>query len=238
MPVDRLTLITEEAGNGSKVAFDANIKIFAETDLVVRKKSAAGVYTDDLVLNTDYTVEFDTEEETVTVTYTVAPVGSGGGSFIARSTPLDQETELPREGSMPSKSVQNMIDRLTLQVQELSERLDRAAVQPQAPSSPEGIVIDPPEDRRGLIYEEQDDGSFLIVNTESDPDEVLEDAAASATAAAASAATAAAAVATVYASGTFASRPAAPASLYWYYSTDLGSLEIYVPAAARWFLIG
>lgn len=151
MPVNRLTLIIEEAGNGIKVAFDANIKIFAAIDLVVKKKAANGTYGVTLVLNTDYTVEFDTEEETVTVTYTVAPV-AGGGSFIARSTALNQGTELPREGTFPAKAMQNALDRLTLQVQELSERIDRAALQPQFPSFPDGIIIDAPVTGQNLRW--------------------------------------------------------------------------------------
>lgn len=39
-------------------------------------------------------------------------------------------------------------------------------------------------------------------------------------------------------SGAYASRPAAPALPVYYYSTDRGSYEKWVPAAQRWFLLG
>ncbi len=129
MSVTSTIAVVETAGNGSLLAFDFNFKIFSSSDLVVKKKSAAGVYTDPLILGTDYTVVFDTDAETGTVTFTVAPV-SGGAANIARSSGLVQNTVWPREGVTPAKTLENAIDRLVLLVQELTARVDGNIVVP------------------------------------------------------------------------------------------------------------
>lgn len=145
MSVTNTTTLVATAGDGAETEFDFAFKIFAETDLVVYKKSAAGVYTLQ-TLTTNYTVEFDTEAETGTVTFLVAPVGSGGGALILRATSETQDTSFPREGLTPSKTIENAIDKLTLLVQEMQERLDRAPLQPAYPPNPAAIIVEAPED--------------------------------------------------------------------------------------------
>lgn len=221
MSVTSETLATEQAGNGSKVAFDFSFKILAESDLVVYKKSAAGVYTLQ-TLNTHYTVEFDSDAETGTVTFTTAPVSSGAAAII-RSTEQTQDNVLPRESPMPEETIEEMVDRLTLIVQELQEKLDRAPLQPIVPINPDTIAIDPPEERKALVYEEQDDGTWAIVPSEYDPDTLYNQSAV---------------LAPSYAEGLAADRPAAPTVRTMYYSTDLDSLELYIPTSGHWRLIG
>ena len=41
-----------------------------------------------------------------------------------------------------------------------------------------------------------------------------------------------------YGSGTYAAKEADPGKWLYYYSTDMGQLELWVPQAARWFLVG
>jgi hypothetical protein len=108
-----------QAGNGATVAFNFSFKILATTDLVVAKTDAAGNSSGTLVLGTDYTVTFDPIAETGTVTYTVAPV-SGGFSNISRSSNDQQQTSLPRDGVMPAKTVETMLDKLTMLMQEIA----------------------------------------------------------------------------------------------------------------------
>ena len=243
MTVANTDLVIEEAGNGVKVAFDFAFKIFASSDLTVRKKSAAGVYTDPLVENTDYTVEFDTEAETGTVTYIVAPVGAGGGSYIKRDSGFTQESAFPREGVTPARTLENALDRLVLEVQELKERLDRAAVQLAYPSVPGQVIIDAPEDGQALNYSLDDDGIFHIIPADTDSADLTAaaDAAVAAAASAVSAAAAAVAAAALLSgsSGLYSARPAAPSSVTYYVSTDRENMiELWVPAAAKWVLIG
>lgn len=127
MSVTSTTNVIEEAGNGSKVAFDFNFKIFAETDLIVRKKLANNTYTNALVLNVDYTVSFDSDAETGTVTYTTAPV-NGGASNIQRSMTQQQTATWPREGITPAATIENAVDKLTMMVQDVSAQVDEAVV--------------------------------------------------------------------------------------------------------------
>jgi hypothetical protein len=244
MSATTTTIQVEQAGNGTKVAFDFAFKILAATDLVVRKKSALGVYTAALTLNADYTVAFDSAAQTGTVTYTVAPV-SGGASNILRASDLTQASVLPVEGTMPAKTVETMSDKLALAIQELKAGLALAPAFAPVPMSRPALYVDTPSDTKGLKWQLNGDGSYMIINTVLDPDVSQAAAAASAVAAAASAASAAAALASATAlvaalvpSGLYAARPVAPTLGTYYYSTDRDSLELWVPIAGRWFLLG
>lgn len=115
----------KQSGNGVAVAFDFAFKILAASDLVVTKFDANNNQGVPLILGTDYTVVFDPIAETGTVTYTVAPV-SGGASNIARVSDNTQQTSLPREGPMPAKTVETMIDKLTMLLQENQAAIDAA----------------------------------------------------------------------------------------------------------------
>lgn len=108
----------QQLGNGVIVAFNFNFKILAATDLVVSKVNASGVSSGTLVLGSDYTVVFDPVAENGTVTYTVPPV-NGGYSLIQRVSNDQQQTRLPREGLMPATTVETMIDKVALRLQEI-----------------------------------------------------------------------------------------------------------------------
>lgn len=241
----------EQSGNGVKVAFDFAFKILASTDLVVRKKAADGTYSDPLTLGVDYTVAFDTVAETGTVTFTVAPV-TGGASNIQRSSDETQGTVYPREGNLPAKTTETALDKLTLIAQELNYLVTkRAPLYAAVPLNPAPIIIETPEDTKGLKWQDNGDGTFSIISTTLDPDVSQAAAAASAVAAAASAvaaaasATAAAASAALAAlanvnalSGLVSARPAAPTVFTFYTSTDSGQVEMYSPALGSWTLVG
>lgn len=107
----------KQAGNGIAVSFSFSFKILAVTDIVASKIDANGNVALG-VLGVDYTVAFDPIAETGTVTYTLAPV-SGGFSLIARDSDNQQESSLPREGLMPAKTVETMVDKAMMLVQEL-----------------------------------------------------------------------------------------------------------------------
>lgn len=246
--------VSVQAGNGAKVAFDGTWKIFATTDLTVYKVGATGTYT--LCTNvTDYAVTFDTDAETWTVTFVVAPVSSGYAVIFGDAMTFDQASSLPREGVTPAATLKNAIDKLTVLVQQVRDKADRAVLQPLTPANPEPIDIDPLTDRRALIAQDNGDNTWTIIPSTYDPDEQYPlaqaqaaiataqaaVATAQAVAAAASAVAAAASAALVtnaIGSGLYAARPAAPTSIAFYHSTDRDSLELWIPSAARWYLIG
>jgi len=203
------TRIAKTAGNGVTTAFDFAFKIFAATDLTCFKISAAGVYTLG-VLNVDYTVAFNTDAETGTVTWTVAPVTNGFSVIIGDVIPQTQATAFPREGITPAASIKNAYDKLTLLVQQLTERVSRAALQPLTPVNPTAIDIDVPVNAKGLKWVFTG-GRWHIASTTADIDTAVSAAAASAAAAAASATAAAASATSAAASATSAGVSAASA---------------------------
>lgn len=254
MTVATTTPYDSEVGDGIKTAFDFAFKIYAATDLVIWKETAAGVYTQQTIVP-DWTgdpeavpdpntcwVEFDTENETGTVHYSSA-VASTLHSYITRASSAVQGSALPTDDPMKNKTVENMADKLTLMVQEVKAQIARAALSPETTVPPAEIVISAPVDGMALKWVLGDDGKwYLTASTVSidDLEAALALASASAIAAANSAAAAAASAAEAAAetSGPLASRPAAPTTCQQYWATDAEQLFKYSVAAGRWFMIG
>lgn len=232
--------ISVEAGDSSETDFDFQFKILAKTDLKCGKISAAGVYAEKVV-DVDYTVTFDSEAATGTVSWVVPPVTGGYSVIEGSEMPNTQGVIFTRAGVTPSRTTKSVADKLTILIQQLSDVLfDRAILRSATLDMVDREVIEVselPVDRKAMIYERNDaaDGWNIVPSTY-DPDTQVAAAAASAAAAAASAA-AASLVATTT-SGLYSARPVAPAVRTEYYSTDRDSLELWIPAAARWFLIG
>lgn len=120
MSVQQTAIQVETASNGSNTAFSFSFKIFASTDLLVYTKPTGGSYTLK-TLNSDYTVAFDSDAETGTVTFGSAP--ATGTVKIKRSLGLTQATVFPREGALPSGDIEDALDRVTLLAQELGARI-------------------------------------------------------------------------------------------------------------------
>lgn len=118
MAVNSIYAPVQQAGNGVTVTFGFAFKIFAATDLDVYAIDATGVQGPLLTYNIDYTVTFDSELETGSVTYVVPPV-NGGASLIERDSDETQGTRWPRENVTPAKAIENAVDKLTMLVQEL-----------------------------------------------------------------------------------------------------------------------
>lgn len=210
MAVDNPLVPIEEAGNDVKVDYDFAFKIFAETDIVAYKKSAAGVYTLG-VLNTDYTVAFDSDAETGTVTWVTAPV-TGGGSAITRASAQTQATVFPRVAPAPAKNIENALDKLTLHVQELDERVDRSLLQPAVPFAPTAIEVEAPVASRIVAWNADADALVSTSKTLTTFQTDVDDTAAAAVAAAASAAAASSSASSASSSASAAASSASGAS--------------------------
>lgn len=207
--------ISKQAGNSILLAFDFSFKIFAKTDLACYKVSAAGVYTLGVV-DVDYTVSFDIAASTGTVTWSVAPVTGGFSVIIGNALPMTQTATIPREGPTPAATQKNMVDKLTLLVQQLSERVDRALLQPLTPVNPTALSIEAPVASRIVAWDSDAD---TLVNTsktlstfQTDVDNTAANAAASAASASASATSATAAASSASAASTSASNASTSAS--------------------------
>jgi hypothetical protein len=108
----------------------------ATSDLLVVRTDTAGVDTT-LVLTTDYSVSLNSDQTNSpggTVTLAVAPA-TGFQLSILRNVSLTQGTSLPNQGAWYPKVVENALDKLTMIVQQLGEKINRAVVA--------GVTIDP-----------------------------------------------------------------------------------------------
>ena len=252
MSVATTTPYSSALGDGVKTAFDFAFKIFSTADLIVRKETAAGVYTTQTIVP-DWTeseetpaentcwVEFDTDAETGTVHYSSA-VATGLHSLVERTSSQVQASDFPANDPMKFLAMENALDKLTLMVQELKALTDRAPKQESTSLPFTDYIISTPVDGKVLYWNEVD-GKFYLTSSTVDPEDLSEAVAeaqlyAAQAVAAAAAAAASAAEAIAETSGALADRPAAPAVCQQYWASDIQQLFRYSVAAGQWFLIG
>lgn len=117
-------------GNGATTSFPFTFKVFAASDIAVTIANSLGVETA-LVLNTDYSVTLNPNQETSpggTVTYPLSgsPLPVGSRLTIVGDLPYDQPLDLPSGGNYSPLALENQLDRATMQIQQLQENLGRA----------------------------------------------------------------------------------------------------------------
>jgi len=111
-------------GNGSTTVFAYNFKIFAQTDLSVILRSAAGTETVQQ-LTTNYTVSGVGEASGGNVTMGTAPA-SGTTLTILRVQPNLQGLDLVPNDPFPAGSMEDALDKLTFMVQTHDEEIGRS----------------------------------------------------------------------------------------------------------------
>lgn len=114
-------------GNGVTVAFAVGFACQAATDLVVVRTDALDVDTT-LTYVTDYSVVLNADQVASpggTVTLAVAPAVSVRVTIL-RNVALTQGSQLPNQGAWYPKVVENALDKLTMIVQQLSEKVSRS----------------------------------------------------------------------------------------------------------------
>jgi hypothetical protein len=122
------------AGNGSTVNFPFTFKVFTTAQVVVTR-TVSGVETV-LTLTTDYTVSLNSNQDTSpggTVTMLTAPA-SGQSITITSNVANLQPTVLANLGGFYPEVINDSLDRATIQIQQLDERVDRALVIPVSSS--------------------------------------------------------------------------------------------------------
>lgn len=125
MTIAKTSRRIQYAGNGSVQAFSFPYRFFADSDLdVFITTDATGVQVQK-TLTTDYTVSNNGDETGGTVTM-VTPPASGETLTILGDIPLTQGTDYTDNDPFPATAHEAALDRLTLQVQELEEKLSRA----------------------------------------------------------------------------------------------------------------
>lgn len=193
MTISSTTNRNDYIGNGATSVYSYSFKIFAESDLLVTKRTTADVETT-LVLTTDYTVTGEGETAGGTITLTAGNLPSGYALTIRRVRDLTQETDIRNQGDFYPEGHEDAFDHFIMIDQQQQDEIDRSA---KFPETVDITDFDPelPADLVGL------DGYTIQTNAAGDGFEVgpsaadISGAAAYAAAAAASAAAAAASAA-------------------------------------------
>lgn len=126
-------------GNGSATIFSFSFKTFAAGDLqVTRTDTATGIDTV-LVLNSDYSVALNPDQDVSpggTITYPISgsALPSTQKLTIVGDLDYEQTTDLLGGGAFNARVIEDTFDRTVIQIQQLEERMDRALMLPVSSS--------------------------------------------------------------------------------------------------------
>ena len=146
---------------GGETVFPFNFPIFAAEDLAVQRLRNGTVTT--LALNTDYAVAGVGDQAGGTVTLAVAAVAGDQlalvGDMVAR-----RSTQFLQSGDLLAAALNAELNRITVQVQELQRRLDRAVRQPDIDTDA-AMALPPRAQRAGRIlwFDAQGNASTIVV---------------------------------------------------------------------------
>jgi hypothetical protein len=136
-------------GNGTASAFPFAWKVFSAADLdVVRRNVTSGTDTV-LVLNTDYTVTLNGNQNTNpggTVTLVAGALATGFTLTLTSDLANLQPTDLTNQGGFYPEVINDSLDRATIQIQQLAGEVSRSIRAPVADGSP-SMVLPPSEIR-------------------------------------------------------------------------------------------
>lgn len=120
-------------GNDVTTSFAFAFKVFADSNIRVIETVVATEVETDLVLNTNYTVTRNLDQDNNpggSITYVVAGVPTALPSTkkltIVGNFAIEQPTDIPNGGSFFAQIVENALDRLTLIAKQLRVDVDRA----------------------------------------------------------------------------------------------------------------
>ena len=127
MTVSTTTIKNSYSGNGSATAFNYTFKIFASSELKVYIRTTATGAETLKTVTTHYTVSGIGDTGGGTVTFTSGNVPTSAEQVIlVRDTPLTQSTDYVENDPFPASSHEDALDKLTHQMQEQQEELDRS----------------------------------------------------------------------------------------------------------------
>lgn len=126
MTVSTTIIKSSHNGNGSTTTFAYNFKIFADTDLVVIIRSAAGTETTK-TLTTHYTVAGAGDASGGSITFTTGNIPASGETVvIRRNVPQTQAIDYIANDPFPAETNEEGLDRTTMIAQQVSEATDRS----------------------------------------------------------------------------------------------------------------
>lgn len=124
-----MTISTQDSkvnyqGNGQTTVFQIPFPFLENEQIYVQKKDAEGNLIN-YTYGTDYTVTGAGEENGGSVTLNVAPE-QGSTISIYRDVPLTQEVDYRENEIFPAETHEEALDKLTMEVQQIQEQLDRS----------------------------------------------------------------------------------------------------------------
>lgn len=131
-------------GDGSQDSWPFTFKVFSASDILVTALEGGAERT--LAVDADYSVTLNTNQDTSpggTVTYALA---DGDTLVITGGAAYEQALDIPGGGNFNPTALEAQLDRIVMQIQQLSEQLGRALVAPvtggevELPSSTPGLA--------------------------------------------------------------------------------------------------
>jgi hypothetical protein len=129
------------ACNGVTTAFAIGFFCQAPTDVGVVRTDASGADTS-LIYGTDYSVSLNSDQVASpggTATLTAAPA-TGFQITLLRNVALTQGTSLPNQGGWYPKVVENALDKLTMGLQQLAEKVSRSVILGVTQTDPTALI--------------------------------------------------------------------------------------------------
>lgn len=136
-------------GDGATVIFPFTFRL--------QNTSQMTVYLNDVLQATGYTVAINSNGVGGTVTFSTAPANLDDIQMI-RSVPITQSTRLPTEGARNERTLEEMVDKLTMALQEVSENQNRSVHLVITASSSINTELPEPEAFNLLRWNEDGDG--------------------------------------------------------------------------------
>jgi len=120
-------------GNGTTTVFPFYFKVFTAADVEVVKLTVATNVETTLALTTDYTVTLNTDQNANpggSITLVAGALATGYNLVVTSDIGNLQPTDLTNQGGFYPDVINDALDRATIQIQQLQEGLDRAALLP------------------------------------------------------------------------------------------------------------
>jgi hypothetical protein len=119
-------------GNGVTIVFPFSFKVFAKGDVALLLIDANGTETS-LTLDSDYSVSINADQTNApggTITYPISgsPLPSTNKLVALGDLPIEQQTDITNSGGFYPQIIEDMLDRATIQIQQVAETVSRAIV--------------------------------------------------------------------------------------------------------------
>lgn len=131
-------------GNGAATTFPFAFNVFAPSDVVVVLTNPNGAETT-LTLGADYSIDLNADQDTAAGGTVALPAALASGNLltITSDVPAQQPVDLTNQGGFYPRVINSALDRLTILVQQLTEKVSRAVkVNISSNVSPDQLVTE------------------------------------------------------------------------------------------------